>query len=618
MYSIFKNRKLFHQFVITLIITIFLPIIIIGSISYYRASKQIESLVTELLDEVVGSINSQFDEILDENNFLLLQTAAKEQVKQFVGQDNKDYYQKLTFKNWIEDSTMLDEMFLRVPIISGLSVIGDNGAIYSIGNNRNMNAITYEIDTDDALQRSVFLKESLPEDGSMKTLLTKMKNSGGSSKKEQSYYITMGRRVFGRSGFSSIGSVVIDIKAETLNKVWEKRDLKEGNISIIDQSGQFVYNPDKSKIGTSADELIASEIFKSDRGSFKKDFQNEKQFVVYNRSPHTGWKVLAVIPAKNLSVPVENLRNIIIFTCLVSFPLSMLIGYLFIRSILKPIFMLQGHMRKAQAEDWKLIDDNVPQNEIGNLINSYNKMVKKISNLIETVYKGELEQRKQQMAKQKAEFQALQTQINPHFLYNTLGTINSYAIIADDTPIQEMVEALSYMFRYSVQNPTEAVKLSEEVGHVKNYLLIQSYRHKTMPQIQWNLKGFLEHPVIRLTLQPLVENVFHHAFKDGIENHHRIVIGAYEEEDVLIVYVEDNGCGVPWNDKEDVLEGNNSNYKLGIGVKNVHRRIKLAYGEPYGLDIKKIESGGTVVNVKIPLNVKAKSLDFAESIGGNS
>lgn len=204
------------------------------------------------------------------------------------------------------------------------------------------------------------------------------------------------------------------------------------------------------------------------------------------------------------------------------------------------------------------------------------------------------------LSTRQAEFLALQNQINPHFLYNTLGAINTYAIEADQKEIEQMVSALSKMLRYAVQNPLEPVKIADEAEHVENYLTIMRYRHGRMPRIIWDVKSCLSEPILRLTVQPLIENVFQHAFEDGISEEHFIRIRARREKDVLLE-VEDNGIGI------EGLEGERqyrleevTNITFGIGMSNVNKRIQLIYGEEYGITVFRNQSGGTTVRLVLP------------------
>lgn len=620
MRSFFKNRSLFQQFAISFTITIFLPITIIGGISYLRGTYQLRNMVKEILQQLVVNINSQFDSLINENDWLSLQIANKSDVRQFIESQPDEYYAKYQFKQWGEKEIFMGGMLSRFPSISRVSFIGDNGMIYSVYNDRSgdvnptQNPTLY--DYNEALKKAIFLKENLPPDGSMKTLIDRLAvdfsgANGVSEEKESSaneYYLTFARRIPSRIPFVTNGTVMIDVRARSLDRLIGKVDIKNSFIWVIDDRGQIIYYPDKDRIGMSVDRYITSGMLKQSEGSFTMSWNGEKRFIVYHTSPNTKWKIMAEIPVKDLNMPVNDLGKVMIYTFLFALPLALLVGYLFIRSILKPVRNLERGMKKVQDEEWRKIEGDIPGNEIGNLMHVYNHMVQKISDLIEKVYKTELEQREYQLGKQKAElarqraeFQALQTQINPHFLYNTLSAINTYAIMAEELEIQEMVEALSRMLRYAVQNPLEPVKIRDEMEHVRNFITIQTYRNKRMPAIDWKVSDYLDFPILRLTLQPLIENIFQHAFPEGIKEGDKIIISAHEEEGMLWLEVGDNGAGIGFLEPGEYFIPGNEKIKLGIGITNVHRRLQIAYGAQYGLIIRRSITGGTRVRMLLPV-----------------
>lgn len=244
-------------------------------------------------------------------------------------------------------------------------------------------------------------------------------------------------------------------------------------------------------------------------------------------------------------------------------------------------------------------------------------MIDELTFLVDRVYKAELDKQKVQLEMrdrelelQNNEFQALQSQINPHFLYNTLETMNAYALVKGADEISEMAEALAYMFRYSVQN-MENVKLVDELDHIRNYLIIQEHRlqRKIFFDVQVDPKWLLE-DVVKLSLQPLVENAIEHGFPNK-EQDEKIILKAYKDGDRFFIIIEDNGRGMSEERLREVKSHlNNKNDKafysrsMGIGIKNVHRRVQLIFGEEYGLDILSQPGKGTKVRIAIPAKWK--------------
>jgi two-component system sensor histidine kinase YesM len=240
--------------------------------------------------------------------------------------------------------------------------------------------------------------------------------------------------------------------------------------------------------------------------------------------------------------------------------------------------------------------------------------------MIEQVYDTELHNQKTQLElqdiqleRQRAEFQALQLQINPHFLYNTLETINCYAIVQDSDEISDMVEAMAFMLRYSIQTNLEEITIANELNHVRHYMMILKHRIGRDFEIEVATPPeLLLEKMVRLSLQPIVENIFQHAFPEGIEAWHFIRIDTRVDGDNLLVIVEDNGSGIAdhklhklrkrleENRLVDDEEGKRARRRGGIGIVNVHRRIQMVYGEAYGITVYSSPSQGTSIVMTMP------------------
>jgi two-component system sensor histidine kinase YesM len=232
-------------------------------------------------------------------------------------------------------------------------------------------------------------------------------------------------------------------------------------------------------------------------------------------------------------------------------------------------------------------------------------MIERLSELVDDLYKSELKNQKVLIEKQKSELQALQSQINPHFLHNTLETMNAYAILNEADEISEMASALSSMFRYSVRN-FEVVTLKEEIEHVKNFLIVQEHRFQKKIRVNFHIpQDLLTEEVVKLSLQPIIENSIHHGLRrNGYSG--EIHISAAIQQEKLIISVRDDGIGITKERLAEIkgkLEEDNFNdihKNMGIGVSNVHRRIQLIYGVSYGLNIMGEVSKGTTVTLTFP------------------
>lgn len=308
----------------------------------------------------------------------------------------------------------------------------------------------------------------------------------------------------------------------------------------------------------------------------------------------TGWRIYTMVPYSDISAQVQSLNhsillsiilcNLLILVCLLAVSLA----------ITAPVKKLIEAMREVQQGNFDYRIDNKRSDEMGRLMETFNYMVFKIDMLIKEVYQEKL-------AQKNAELEALQSQINPHFLYNTLDTINWMLLEKKEYEISGIVVSLGEMMKYAISRSSRTVALREEIRHVSNYLLIQKERMEDKLEYEIDIPDRYESvQVPRLILQPLVENAIIH----GIETGGKVRIRAYECETDGGCWLEvsDNGAGMEEEQLKRLRDGTTEPRMdhRSIGVQNVNKRIKLYYGEECGLNIESRLGEGTVIRFCIP------------------
>ena len=271
---------------------------------------------------------------------------------------------------------------------------------------------------------------------------------------------------------------------------------------------------------------------------------------------------------------------------------------IFTRSIVMPIQKLKRLMKKAQEGDLTVSFNTKYSDEIGELGSSFNTMVKEINNLINLV---QIEEKNKRIA----EMNVLQAQIKPHFMYNTLDTIRWMAEEHNEEDIVEIIEAFTNLLRISLSKGKEIISVKEELNHVQSYLTIQKIRYEDKLDYEIDFdENIFNYKLIKLILQPLVENAIYHGIKEKRGNG-KILITGKIEGNLLCFTVIDNGKGI----EEELLNKinrmlTNSSEKeteVGYGIFNVNERIRLTYGEEYGLTYKSINGEGTIVELRHPI-----------------
>ena len=278
--------------------------------------------------------------------------------------------------------------------------------------------------------------------------------------------------------------------------------------------------------------------------------------------------------------------------------LTVLLSYYIPRSITRPIRKL-SEVTDQVAKGDLTVRSNVRKGiEVTMLNDSLNAMIDKINELLEQV-------KTEQIRLRKAEFELLQTQINPHFLYNTLDTIVWLAESGEQKQVVSMVGSLSEFFRTSLSQGRDIVSIKEEIQHVRSYLEIQQVRYQDILQYEIDVPKELDAYFIpKITIQPLVENALYHGIKNkrGMGN---IKVSGQKEKDALILQIEDDGIGMEEARLEQVRrEINEIGEKDIYGLYNVNERIRLNFGEAYGISVDSVYGKGTIVKVKLPLSFR--------------
>jgi two-component system sensor histidine kinase YesM len=319
--------------------------------------------------------------------------------------------------------------------------------------------------------------------------------------------------------------------------------------------------------------------------------------------PVIGWKVVGVNYRDELVENRDQIRRTYAFWGLAFFSISILLSLFIAQRISRPIRQLRNSMRQVEQGNFSIRADIQSTNEIGELGRDFNIMVAEISKLLKNITE-------QQELKRKSELKALQMQINPHFLYNTLDSIIWMAEGGKQQEVIAMSSALARLFRLSISKGKEIIDIGSEVEHVRNYLTIQKIRYKDKLDYRIEVPDELKsYKTVKIILQPLVENAIYHGIKNK-EGPGLILIGGRKTQSGIELFVQDDGVGM--NEEtlsllQERLKGNkavqptdSSLLHSGLGVHNVDERIKLYFGHDYGLVYESAEDVGTTVRIHLP------------------
>ena len=314
-----------------------------------------------------------------------------------------------------------------------------------------------------------------------------------------------------------------------------------------------------------------------------------------------GWKVEVIVSKASLYSKFGSVLNTFVLIVIITVVFSIVLSYILAKKITKPINQLVLRMQDLSKGDFNARVDEVENRDIQVLSDGFNKMSYHIKQLMDNLRKKDYESA-------NARFLALQAQINPHFLYNTLETIRSIAIRNQVESIADMAKSMADIFRYSVDSTKEEVILKDELKHVKNYINIQKIRYKERLNVEFNIdESLLNYKIIKLVIQPLVENAIYHGI-DMKKEAGKLCIECSKFEDKVLISVSDNGIGIKKQDLEELRKNleNSIDRKINksIGLINVNSRLKLYYGENCSLSIESDYDIGTKVYFKIPITLQ--------------
>ena len=408
---------------------------------------------------------------------------------------------------------------------------------------------------------------------------------------------------------SKIGYVVCDVDSKILKKIMRKYTsedeifiwlqpfndrpvLAAGNIMDSDSN---VY------------EQISNQIQKGDQEFENIQEKNKVFFSVYQDKYNLGAYTLIPRDLLNKNQKILN-ENLILITLIMLAVVS--ISFYFVSRLLsRPLEEMTKTVKRIQSGETQLRMENLRNDEVGELGKSFNNMLDQIEKLIADEYENK-------MSLNYARYQALQAQINPHFLYNTLDTMGSIAEIQGCIQVSNLCQSLAGLFRYSLDMKNPLSTVSGELVHLKNYIYVMNVRMQNQVEYEFHIDdNVLQDTLPRISIQPLVENALNHGLKNQ-KGKKKVIISAGIREDDLLISVEDNGIGMSDEKIRELFseDPGEKQKNRSIGIFNIHKRMQYLYGESYGVKIKSEPEKGTVVFLEIPRKIQGENQNACKKL----
>lgn len=417
-----------------------------------------------------------------------------------------------------------------------------------------------------------------------------------------------------RSGQSEQGVLLVDMDFSGLEQICSSSGLGEnGYLYIVDNAGDIIYHPNQQLIhaGLYAENNLAAAFY--EEGNHVEDFGGEERMVTVKAIGYTGWKLVGVMPMSDIeSAFAPNW----VFPVLIILLIILLMGAAntFLSSrIAVPIKNLESAVNVIEEGDLTTPIPIGGSYEVRRLGGAIRSMAAQLRRLMDDIVR-------EQEQKRRNELEVLQSQINPHFLYNTLDSIIWMIENEEYSDAISMVTSLARLFRISLSKGRNVITLGSELDHARSYLTIQQMRYKDKFIVRDQSDPALnELACLKLIVQPLLENAIYHGLEFMVDGEGELTIRTAREEEDLIIEVSDNGPGIPYALQQQLLtpdfEKNSKTggrARKGYGLYNVHERIRLTYGVPYGLTILSEPDCGTTVRIRLP------ALPFDAGQGGET
>lgn len=568
----FISYRMKFMLYFSLLITI--PMLFVGLLLYDKYSANAERQAEQYTYQLADQIRLNLDRYVKEIERLTMTPFYDPEVLDIL-QTHSDPHQKGIYLTTEEERKMnlfISSMVFERSEIESILIFTNDGSVFS---NFSVNVMNYWVK-----EKEDWMSRVSAYDGGLAVL----------SPHTVHYYTTGPKQVVSlsrliREPFTHkiFGVIKVDLSVSGFEKIFSPSIF--GNNSKL-----YIYNRDGERVYP----------FEPDTAP---DWNDPNYVDGSVTSEYTGLRVIAQVPLEELQQDARALTDYTLFIAGIAMALALLLAMIASSRLVKPIRHLQSKMALVQKGFFKEQAEVMTHDEVGQLTEGFNKMVREIDRLIREVYETRLRER-------EAELSALQSQMNPHFLYNTLESVNMMAVRHKAPDISIVVSNLGKLLRYTVDNRQMTARLRDEIQFVESYLHILAMRNGDRLRIEIYVDASLQNALVpKLILQPLVENAIEHGMRHG-GSEIKIRLRAKLAGDDLLLFVEDDGEGMDertvclverrmFAPREEEKAGFGQK-RRGFALRNVHQRIRLLYGEPYGIAIVRESAEGASFQIRMP------------------
>ena len=575
--------------ILSFMLLISIIVLLVSLVSYYYTMNDIESISINYTVRLLGEINASIDSYIDNMKSMAKVVVENKDVRDVMAFYNRHHDKRLSYIEEKELERLRANAAAHMNIVANTRSDITNIAVISKYKDVVLSDVEKEVNensefnvTDWYLKPMSYKDEIVVSPSHVQNLV-----SG-----EYKWVISISKSVLDPETGEVTGAMVINLNYRSIEAICENAQLgKNGYIYLIDRHKNIIYHPQQQLLYSGIKSELVEEILKM-RDTYLRDDVNNRIYT-RNYSELTGWSAVGVVNVDELIKDKSSIIDFYFRLAGISILFAMTFAVLISTTITNPIKMLENTMHEVEVGNFDVRSEIELNNEIGHLSKTFNVMISRIKDLMEKTVRDEEEKR-------RSEIRALQAQINPHFLYNTLDTIIWMSAGGKNDEVVEVTSALARLFRTSISKGENLVTLLNEVENIKSYLTIQKMRYED--KLSWRVDvppGLLGLMTPKLILQPIVENAVYHGVKMS-QAGGEIAISARTEGERLTITIADSGVGMTAEQLEQLFVPRPDTDR-GIGVINVNNRIRLCFGEEYGLHYFSAPGEGTRVEIWLPV-----------------
>ena len=577
-------KSLNHKLSMLILLAVMVPLLFLGIFTYQFAANVTQEKTKESGQNILRQLETNLEFITQDVESMSISLIGQKTIQDYLMSTETN------IEAQSEAIAFLNAMAASKPYISDITIFPQNTAIHYISSTTIVKSGIPDITKTDPEFFEKHAKWWSPVHNLETTSDTRP-------------VITLVRPVRSIGKFHRIGMLTIGIRQEYIESMLKKSNLSEGgSVLLLDGEDRILAGSNRSTLMNRIDSLYPGiDDLNGDNGSTTYGEGDGKQSVLYETVPLTKWKLVGFIPFRVYKMQNQYVLQLTALAAGIAFVLVVVLVLSVLHWVTRPLKTLTRFLKEADPERPIPTYYHSAIDEVGQLTRSYNKLTDRIEHLTEQV-------KKKEALKKEMDMQALQFQINPHFLYNTLSSIHWMALMNKEMKIAEMVGALSDFLRFSLNKGLEFCSVEQEVAHAKHYGTIQAIRYPDKFNIRFFIDVDIENRImLKLLLQPLIENALIHGILK-MNAPGTIYVHGHAEEKRLVFVVEDNGVGIVAMKLRELREGlnvpANQMYSVsqsgGYGLRNVHQRLLLHYGADSGLKIESTEGQGTKISFFIP------------------